>query len=151
MPWYKETIMSQKREFVRLAEISGTFSGVCRGFGISRKTGYKWLDRHRISGLTGLEERSRRPHSSPNKTCDATEDLGGSGGASGVGRAEAQTLARGSRSRGSSDSEYDHGDPSAAWENRFGGKSQKRTAAEVRVPPAERSLADGLQGTLPCR
>ena len=73
MPWYEESIMSQKREFVRLAEIWETRSGVCRRFGISRKTGYKWLGRYNESGLAGLEERSRRPRCSPHKTCDVTE------------------------------------------------------------------------------
>jgi len=73
MPWYEESIMSQKREFVRLAEIWETRSGVCRRFGISRKTGYKWLGRYIESGLAGLEELSRRPRSSPHKTCDVTE------------------------------------------------------------------------------
>ena len=73
MPWYKETIMSQKREFVRLAEISESLSDVCLRFGISRKTGYKWLTRFRLSGLAGLEERSRRPASSPRRTGEAVE------------------------------------------------------------------------------
>lgn len=68
MPWYKETVMSQKLEFGRIAEISEKFSDVCRRSGISRKTGYKWLNRYRVLGSAGLEERSRRPHSSPHKT-----------------------------------------------------------------------------------
>jgi len=37
----------------------------CRQFGISRKTGYKWLRRFRADGMSGLENRSRRPRSSP--------------------------------------------------------------------------------------
>lgn len=68
MPWEEVTRMSQKREFIRLAEISDSLSDVCRGFGISRKTGYKWLDRYRTLGLLGLEERSRRPHHFPTET-----------------------------------------------------------------------------------
>jgi len=42
---------------------------LCRGFGISRKTGYKWLKRYREQGsLVALQERSRRPLSSPRQT-----------------------------------------------------------------------------------
>lgn len=73
MPWYKETIMSQKLEFIRLVEISDSMSDVCQCFGISRKTGYKWLERYRTLGLEGLKERSRRPCHSPTKTQDAVE------------------------------------------------------------------------------
>lgn len=73
MPWYKETIMSQKRDFIRLLEISASMSSVCRRFGISRKTGYKWLDRFRTLGQAGLEERSRRPNHSPGRTKESVE------------------------------------------------------------------------------
>jgi transposase InsO family protein len=38
---------------------------LCRGFGISRKTGYKWLARYLGEGDPGLGDRSRRPRSSP--------------------------------------------------------------------------------------
>jgi transposase InsO family protein len=68
MPWEEVTLMSQKREFIRLAEIGDSLSGVCRNFGISRKTGYKWVERYRAMGLVGLEERSRRPHHFPTET-----------------------------------------------------------------------------------
>lgn len=74
MPWYKETIMSQKLEFVRLAEISDTLSNACRRFGISRKTGYKWLARFKASGGAGLKEQSRRPAFSPRRTDEAIEE-----------------------------------------------------------------------------
>lgn len=67
MPWKEATSMSLKREFVSLAE-HGCFSEVCRRFGISRKTGYKWRDRYRKGGADGLEDRSRRPHVSQGKT-----------------------------------------------------------------------------------
>lgn len=38
---------------------------LCRRFGISRKTGYKWLERYRRGGIEALEDRSRRPQRSP--------------------------------------------------------------------------------------
>jgi transposase InsO family protein len=41
---------------------------LCALYGISRKTGYKWIDRYLHDGPAGLQERSRRPHRSPNHT-----------------------------------------------------------------------------------
>ncbi|WP_431623734.1 leucine zipper domain-containing protein, partial [Enterobacter cloacae] len=40
-----------------------SFSALCRLFGISRKTGYKWLERFDPSDLSSLSDRSRAPHS----------------------------------------------------------------------------------------
>jgi transposase-like protein len=46
MPWKVKSLMSQRREFVRLAQAEGiNFSQLCKRFAISRKTGYKWLKR----------------------------------------------------------------------------------------------------------
>ena len=54
--------MSLRRELVELALAEGAnVSELCRRFGVSRKTGYKWLSRHRSGGLEGLADRSRRP------------------------------------------------------------------------------------------
>ncbi len=68
MPFERRTVMEQKRDFVALAlqgEIA--FKELCRRFGISRPTGYKWMARYRAQGEDGLHERSRRPKNSPNK------------------------------------------------------------------------------------
>lgn len=77
MPWKKqETLMELKTEFVQIANQPDTnMSQLCSRYGISRKTGYKWLRRYRSEGLNGLANRSRRPKSSPNKTPEAIEDL----------------------------------------------------------------------------
>lgn len=46
MPWRTLTPMSQRYEFVVLAGQSGlAFCELCRRFGVSRKTGYKWRQR----------------------------------------------------------------------------------------------------------
>jgi transposase InsO family protein len=66
MPWKTPTIMSQRLEFVILArrtEVS--FKELCRRFGISRKTGYKWKNRYLREGTQALPDRSRRPHHQP--------------------------------------------------------------------------------------
>ncbi len=46
---------------------------LCSRFGISRSKGYKWLGRYATQGRTGLADRSRRPHHSPTRTCEAVE------------------------------------------------------------------------------
>ena len=69
MPWHAYPPVSQRYEFVILAGAAGAdIQELCRRFGISRKTGYKWLERFRRDGPAGLLERSRRPRHSP-KVC----------------------------------------------------------------------------------
>lgn len=66
MPWKAITIMSQRKEFVALASAeNANISELCRRFDISRKTGYKWIERFRAEGDPGMAERSRRPKSTP--------------------------------------------------------------------------------------
>ena len=72
MPWKDCSAMSQRSEFVRLAQ-AGNVSQLCRRFGISRKTGYKWLARFQVGGDPGLADRSRRPLHSPKQTPEAME------------------------------------------------------------------------------
>ncbi len=58
--------MSKKIEFVeRASEPGAKMAPLCREFGISRQTGYKWLNRFKEVGYEGLEEQSRRPTRSP--------------------------------------------------------------------------------------
>ena len=77
MPWKKnETHMELKTEFVQLADQpDANISQLCRRYGISRPTGYKWLKRYQSEGLEGLRERSRRPRNSPNKTSAKIEQM----------------------------------------------------------------------------
>lgn len=66
MPWRVSSIMSQRIEFCILASETGAnISVLCKAFGISRQTGYKWLKRFNDHGTDGLSDRSRRPHCSP--------------------------------------------------------------------------------------
>lgn len=66
MPWQIPSLMSQRYEFVLLARVAGSnIRELCRRFGISAKTGYKWLSRYRRGGQPALADRSRRPHRSP--------------------------------------------------------------------------------------
>lgn len=76
MPWRVSSIMSQRYEFCILASETGAnISVLCKGFSISRQTGYKWLSRYRESGIDGLCDRSRRPHRSPFRTASDVEGM----------------------------------------------------------------------------
>ncbi len=66
MPWKAQDIMSLKEEFVLLAQQEGcNRRELCRRFGISPPTAYKWLRRYEGEGRPGLVEQSRRPATSP--------------------------------------------------------------------------------------
>lgn len=67
MPFHEVSIVSQRREFVSLALQEGAnVSLLCARFGISRTTGYKWLERARAGGQQAwAQDLSRRPRSSP--------------------------------------------------------------------------------------
>lgn len=66
MPWKATCAMNERLGFVCEVERGErTVSELCRVFGVSRKTGYKWLDRYHERGEAGLEERSRAPHHHP--------------------------------------------------------------------------------------
>jgi len=72
MGWKECDRMSQREEFVMLAKQPTTnMAALCRRFGISRRTGYKWLRRARVG--EPLADRSRRPHHCPLRTDRAIE------------------------------------------------------------------------------
>lgn len=74
MPWKENTRMSQRHEFVILANASAVnLSQLCGRFGISRKTGYKWRARFQSGDGQALAEQSRRPHHSPRRTLASIE------------------------------------------------------------------------------
>ena len=75
MPFRGMSAMDQKREFVVFAAAEGAnVRELCRRFGISPTTGYKWVERYRREGLAGLAEQSRRPRLSPCRTPPAVEE-----------------------------------------------------------------------------
>lgn len=58
MPWKETCAMSERECFVEEAMMqSESFSRLCERYEISRKTGYKWLDRHRDNPEGGLRDR----------------------------------------------------------------------------------------------
>jgi transposase len=53
--------MAERLRFVARLLDGEAMSAVCRGFGISRKTGYKIFERYKEHGLEARADRSRRP------------------------------------------------------------------------------------------
>lgn len=73
MPWKETCVMNQRTEFVlRVLQGVEPFGQLCREYGISRKTGYKWKQRFFEQGLDGLGNRSRRPKASPSQLDENT-------------------------------------------------------------------------------
>ena len=68
MPWTETAPMNERMRFITEWE-RDLYSMVelCERYGVSRKTGYKWLDRYEREGPLGLEERSRAPHRCPHR------------------------------------------------------------------------------------
>jgi putative transposase len=71
MPWLETSPMTERRRFVDEAH-RGLFSmtDLCARYGISRKTGYKWLDRYDAQGRDGLQDRSHAPQACPHKIAE---------------------------------------------------------------------------------
>lgn len=66
MPWKDKTVEELRKEFVEAAKSCDNFSLLCREFGITRATGYKWVRREEEQ--EPLTDRSRRPITTANKT-----------------------------------------------------------------------------------
>mgnify|MGYP003294752496 CR=1 FL=1 len=73
MPWESRTVEDQRREFAQAAMCCSNFSALCREYGITRRTGLKWVERYQ--NHQPLTDRSRRPHRSPCRTPEAVEEL----------------------------------------------------------------------------
>jgi transposase InsO family protein len=70
MPWLETDVRDQRIQFVlAVRQGRGTVTALCRAFGVSRQTGYKWLRREATAhSVAVLGDRSRRPHRSPTRT-----------------------------------------------------------------------------------
>ena len=67
MPWKEWNKVEERLRFVARRLDGEKMAGLCREFGISRKTGYKIFSRYKDSGLEGLTDRSRRPYRQANQ------------------------------------------------------------------------------------
>jgi len=75
MPWRATSPMEERIRFVK-DEKAGlyTMSELCERYGISRKTGYKWLARFEAEGAAGLADRSRAPHGGEHRMSEGARE-----------------------------------------------------------------------------
>ena len=75
MPWKQTNLETEQIRFIERWQTGGvSFVDLCRQFGISSKTGYKRVWRFEAYGWEGLGDRSRAPHSHPNRTSHAVAE-----------------------------------------------------------------------------
>ena len=77
MAWKETCPVEQRVQFIReLKAGTRNMAALCRAFGISRQTGYKWWRRYEEAGggYKALLERPRRPKRSPGRISEAVED-----------------------------------------------------------------------------
>ena len=67
MTWSESNIMDERLKFVARMLDGEKMAGLCREFGISRKTGYKIWERYKDCGIEGLNDRSHRPYRQANE------------------------------------------------------------------------------------
>ena len=74
MPWQVRPMSDIRLAFVHhVLTLNQPVARTCRQFGISRKTGYKWLQRYRRDPGQPLGDHSRRPRRSPQRTTETVE------------------------------------------------------------------------------
>ena len=74
MGWKETRVQDERVKFVMEVEAGDeSVAAICRAYGVSRKTGYKWLARHQAEGVAGLADRSRAPRNHPNAVSAADE------------------------------------------------------------------------------
>ncbi len=74
MGWMETCAVEERMRFVMAIEgrqdEQESFAAVCRRFGVSRKTGYKWFERYGEGGVAGLVDQSRAPLDHPQAMTD---------------------------------------------------------------------------------
>lgn len=74
MPWRTTSAMDERCQFVLDAKKDlGRFTELCACYGISPKTGYKWMRRYQEGGMKNLQDRSRAPKNHPNEVSEETK------------------------------------------------------------------------------
>jgi transposase InsO family protein len=75
MPWKESRIVDQRLQFLSsYQQKEMSLSDLCREFGVSRPTGYRWINRYKEVGPEGLLDRNRKPHGCSHATSEATEN-----------------------------------------------------------------------------
>ena len=69
MSWKQMSLLVRRLKFAKLAsKAQQSMSQLCRLFGLSRKSGYKWKARFEAEGRRGLRDQKRHPKRSPHRT-----------------------------------------------------------------------------------
>jgi transposase InsO family protein len=69
MPWKVTDVVDERTRFVlEYDSESFTMAELCRIYGIARKTGYLWVERYEVEGLSGLHDRRYGAGGHPNQT-----------------------------------------------------------------------------------
>jgi len=75
MPWKDHDVTEERWRFIEEWKSEDwSMAELCEFYGITRKTGYKWVERYEAKGLDGLWELSRAPHKHPNQVTAEMED-----------------------------------------------------------------------------
>src|SRR5436309_930858 len=75
MGWKATCVMEERFRFIEEEKSEEwSFAELCRRYGISRQTGYKWVERYRDGGLEGLRDQSRAPVSHANEIAAEVTD-----------------------------------------------------------------------------
>src|SRR5471030_2488614 len=76
MSWKETCFMKERIKFILTYEADLlSFSDLCKDFQVSRKTGYKWVNRYDTEGFKGLENQSRAPLHHPNQLSEKIESM----------------------------------------------------------------------------
>jgi len=76
MPWKVSSVLKQRVRFVTEWESQDwSLAELCRDYGITRSTGYKWLARYEVRGIEALGDNSRAAHVHPNQTSDEVQEM----------------------------------------------------------------------------
>jgi transposase InsO family protein len=67
MPWKESSPMDLRVQLIQDHDDGESVAALAEIYGVSRKTIYKWLDRHASGGVAGLADRSRAPLHCPGK------------------------------------------------------------------------------------
>lgn len=75
MPWKESCRVEERMRFVARLHSGERMSDLCREFGISRKTGYKYVERFERYSVVGLADQRRVPVRIPHRTSGAVAEL----------------------------------------------------------------------------
>ncbi len=76
MSWKVKDVQEQRFSFIEEYEREDlSLSALCQSYGISRPTGYKWIERYEQEGLGGLQDRSRAPHHRARAIAEGVKEL----------------------------------------------------------------------------